>query len=104
LGGGGLGSGGLGGVSGPNTGLKGGGTGPQGAGGGTGQPVTGISGIIGVASNSKQPSLKVYNKREKYNEWEFVAILGQPGQPPPGTPPPPSGGTTPPPNPFLKKP
>ena len=39
------------------------------------------SGIIGVASDSTESSIMVYNNRQKYNEWEFVAILGQPGQP-----------------------
>ena len=29
-------------------------------------------GIAGVASESKGPSIKVYNERKKYNEWEFV--------------------------------
>src|ERR1051326_4829627 len=53
---------------------------PTGAIGLTGgnQPVSG--GIIGVASNSDKDSIKVYNTRQKYDEWEFVAILGQRGQ------------------------
>jgi len=38
------------------------------------------SGIIGVASDSDKESIKVYNKRQKYSEWEFIAILGQTGQ------------------------
>ena len=29
-------------------------------------------GIAGVASESKGPSIIVYNERKKYNEWEFV--------------------------------
>ena len=29
-------------------------------------------GIAGVASESKSPSIMVYNERKKYNEWEFV--------------------------------
>ena len=41
---------------------------------------SGTSGIIGVASDSSDSSIMVYNNRQKYNEWEFVAILGQPGQ------------------------
>ncbi|HEY2380128.1 MAG TPA: hypothetical protein VGK48_02995 [Terriglobia bacterium] len=42
---------------------------------------TGVSrGIVGVASDSDKPSLKIYNNRQKYREWEFVAILGQQGQ------------------------
>jgi hypothetical protein len=38
------------------------------------------SGIIGVASDDDKDSIIVYNNRQKYNEWEFIAILGQPGQ------------------------
>jgi len=38
------------------------------------------SGIVGVASDSGKESLKVYNNRQKYDEWEFIAILGQSGQ------------------------
>jgi hypothetical protein len=53
---------------------------------GGGNPVTGSpigsGGIIGVASDSDKDSIKVYNKRQKYNEWEFIAILGQTGQNP----------------------
>jgi len=47
------------------------------AGGGT--PVT-SSGIVGVASSNEGESIKVYNGRQKYDEWEFIAILGQRGQ------------------------
>jgi hypothetical protein len=36
-------------------------------------------GIIGVASDSDKQSIKVYNNRQKYDEWEFIAILGQQG-------------------------
>src|SRR5262245_42724682 len=45
----------------------------------TGSPI-GSGGIIGVASDSDKESIKVYNKRQKYSEWEFIAILGQTGQ------------------------
>jgi type II secretory pathway pseudopilin PulG len=38
-------------------------------------------GIIGVASDSDKESIKVYNNHQKYDEWEFIAILGQSGQP-----------------------
>jgi hypothetical protein len=38
-------------------------------------------GIIGVASDSEKESVKVYNNRQKYDEWEFMAILNQQGQP-----------------------
>ena len=41
-------------------------------------------GIAGVASNFKGPSIKTYNKRQKYQEWEFVFSLNDqqnlPGQ------------------------
>lgn len=51
----------------------------------------GNGGIIGVASESSKESIKIYNKRQKYDEWEFIAILGQtpqnqnPGSNPAGT-------------------
>jgi type II secretory pathway pseudopilin PulG len=38
------------------------------------------SGIIGVASKSEKESIKVYNTRQKYDEWEFIAIFGQQAQ------------------------
>jgi len=71
-----------------------------------GTPI-GSGGIIGVASDSSKESIKIYNKRQKYDEWEFIAILGQtaqntqntnPGANPAGTNP---GGNNPnAPNPF----
>ncbi len=72
------------------------------------QPVggtSGTSGVIGVASDSPLTSLKVYNGRQKYNEWEFIAITNQGGPPnqqnPPGGANPPSVGNPPnPPNPL----
>jgi len=33
-----------------------------------------LGGIVGVASKSEKESLKSYNGRSKYNEWEFVFI------------------------------
>jgi hypothetical protein len=48
-------------------------------GAGTGTPVS-SSGIIGIASDSDKESIKIYNTRQKYDEWEFIAILGQQGQ------------------------
>ena len=39
------------------------------------------SGIVGVASDSSKESIKVYNNRQKYDEWEFIAIFGQSNQP-----------------------
>ena len=38
----------------------------------SGSPVLG--GIVGVASKSEKESLKTYNGRNKYNEWEFYFI------------------------------
>lgn len=62
------------------------------------QPAGGISGtagIIGVASDSSQTSIKVYNNRQKHNEWEFIAIANQTAQQP-NQPNPPAGGNPPP--------
>jgi hypothetical protein len=47
---------------------------------GSGAPVIASAGIIGVASNSSLESIKTYNNRKKYDEWEFIAILAQQGQ------------------------
>jgi type II secretory pathway pseudopilin PulG len=33
-----------------------------------------LGGIVGVASTSEKESLKVYNGRSKYNEWEFYYV------------------------------
>ena len=52
----------------------------------------GTAGIIGVASDTDQTSIKVYNGRQKYNEWEFIGILSTPTTTPGGTTP---IGTTP---------
>ena len=51
--------------------------------GGGGTPVAG-GGIIGIASDDEKDSIMVYNNRQKYDEWEFYAILGQQGQQPNG--------------------
>jgi hypothetical protein len=42
---------------------------------------TTISGgeVVGVASDSDEASVMVYNQRQKYTEWEFMAISGQSG-------------------------
>jgi type II secretory pathway pseudopilin PulG len=40
---------------------------PQGAGGGRG-------GVMGVASRSRERSLRLYNGRSRYNEWQFVFV------------------------------
>ena len=60
----------------------------------------GSAGIVGVGSESTDASIKVYNQRQKYNEWEFIAIMtpnapqapGGPQRPGTGTPPPPGVG------------
>ena len=58
-------------------GLTGGaGFGQQQAGVGGGQQAMASSGIVGVAPENEDPSLKAYNNREKYNEWEFIAMPG----------------------------
>ena len=58
-------------------------------------PVSG-GGLVGVASDSDEKSVMIYNQRQKYSEWEFIAITGQsgpqglpqtPGQAPGGQPP-----------------
>lgn len=59
-----------------------------------------LGGIVGVASKSEKESLKSYNGRSKYNEWEFVYVPRgpQPGAGPnlpPGGQPQPQGGATP---------
>jgi len=84
----------------------------DGGGAGASQPLS-SGGVVGVAPTNEGRSLKVYNQREIYSEWEFVAIpgfgtipaatsvLGQvPGQPPGfgGDQSPPSSGGQP--NPF----
>jgi type II secretory pathway pseudopilin PulG len=77
---------------------------PQGAGGrGSatpfGAPSAGnIGGISGVASKSKEQSIRIYNGRTHYNEWTFVYV--QPQQAPgaggaPGAATPGGRGTTP---------
>jgi hypothetical protein len=39
-------------------------------------PVMGAqNGIIGVASPSKDPSIRIYNGRTHYNEWQFVYVV-----------------------------
>ncbi|MGE3519736.1 MAG: hypothetical protein AB7J63_12365 [Vicinamibacterales bacterium] len=93
----------------------GGGSGPgggaargTGAASGTGSVVVaqpagrgGAAGIMGVASKSKASSIRVYNGRTHYNEWQFVYVqqaqtpaAGRGGQPQRGQPPAgPSGGS-----------
>lgn len=71
----GIGGSGIGGRS--STGSSIGGTGPGGASGRGFSPIGtpgagGAGGIIGVASKSKDKSLRIYNGRNHYNEWAFV--------------------------------
>ena len=49
---------------------------------------TAAGGIIGVTSKSKESSIKVFNGRQRYNEWAFVHIQTsqRPGQPGGGAP------------------
>jgi type II secretory pathway pseudopilin PulG len=70
---------------------------------GPGTPVAGrgFGGIVGVMSKSKETSLRIYNGRTHYNEWQFIFVpqvqaagaggagqrgqrAGGPGQPPGG--------------------
>ena len=46
-------------------------------------------GVIGVASKSTEASIRIYNGRTHYNEWQFIytpALMQQPGQQRPGQP------------------
>ena len=49
---------------------------PEGDGGGvpasSGQQPLQVGGIAGVASKLESESIKIYNERSKYNEWEFI--------------------------------
>jgi hypothetical protein len=38
-------------------------------------------GIIGVASKSKEESIRIYQGRTHYNEWQFLYVNAQPGGP-----------------------
>jgi type II secretory pathway pseudopilin PulG len=66
---------------------------PGGAASGAG--ATGVrGGVIGVTSKSKEASIRLYNGRGRYNEWQFVftaamasqpgGAVGEPGRPGPG--------------------
>ncbi|MGE3956330.1 MAG: hypothetical protein AB7H96_06385 [Vicinamibacterales bacterium] len=45
----------------------------------------GAGGVIGVASKSKDTSIRIYNGRSKYNEWQFIFVQQQaPGAGAPG--------------------
>jgi hypothetical protein len=64
---------------------------PGTVGGTTGNQSFGSGGIIGVASDSDKDSIKIVNNHQKYDEWEFLAILNQLGANPNGTPNPAGG-------------
>ncbi len=49
---------------------------PQRGGGTPASEPIATGGIVGVAPANEGPSLKVYNQRAAYNEWEFIAIPG----------------------------
>jgi len=51
--------------------------------------------VVGVASRSKKPSMKVYNGQTTYNKWVFLFAVQQPQQPQ-GVKKPPKGGKKPP--------
>ena len=72
-------------------------TGAPGSSGGSGQSSAGGDqtfgggAIVGVASLSKDPTIRIYNKKKKYNEWQFIydpmsdrpnVLLRGPYQPP----------------------
>ncbi len=48
----------------------------QGGGGAGASPPIASGGVVGVAPTNEGPSLKVYNQRAMYSEWEFIAIPG----------------------------
>ncbi len=60
---------------------------------GTGNQVFGGGAIVGVASISKDKTIRVFNKKEHYNEWQFIydpstdrgGLLTTPNQPAPQT-------------------
>lgn len=57
----------------------------------TGQTAGPRGGVVGVVSRSRQKSIRLYNGRSAYNEWQFLytAVAGRPGAPgqgPPGSP------------------
>jgi type II secretory pathway pseudopilin PulG len=45
-------------------------------------------GIVGVVSRSTEESIRLYNGRSRYNEWQFIFVpqVQAPGQPTPGGP------------------
>ena len=67
-----------------------GGFGSSSFGSSSGNQVFGGGPIVGVASTSKDKSIRVYNKKDHYNQWQFIynpamdrgGLLTGPGQPP----------------------
>ena len=47
---------------------------------GLGGQTFGAGAIIGVASKSKDPTIRIYNKKKTYNEWQFIynPVMDQP--------------------------
>ena len=73
------------GPAGPQSGTSQGGRGgapPSGTGTPGASPTVARGGIIGVASKSKDASIRIYNGRTHYNEWQFVYVaqVQAPGQ------------------------
>jgi type II secretory pathway pseudopilin PulG len=64
--------------SGPFAGGRGGSTGQS----GTNPTAMGRGGVMGVASKSKAESIRIYNGRTHYNDWQFVYVMqtAAPGQ------------------------
>lgn len=60
------------------------------SGSGPGGPVYGGGPIVGVVSTSKTKSIRVFNKKDHYNQWQFIydpstdrgGLLNSPNQPP----------------------
>ncbi|GAC1431040.1 MAG: hypothetical protein NVS1B11_05000 [Terriglobales bacterium] len=60
------------------------------SGSGSGNPVFGGGPIVGVVSTSKTKSIRVFNKKDHYNQWQFIydpstdrgGLLNTPNQPP----------------------
>lgn len=44
----------------------------EGSGSESGEPVVTVGGVVGVASLSKEKTIRVFNKKDRYNQWEFA--------------------------------
>lgn len=75
-------------IAGAGRGSRAGGASPAGAAGSAIGPGQASGGIMGVASKSKDKSIRLYNSRSRYNEWAFlyVAPTPTPGAPSVGAP------------------